>query len=106
MLTKAQKKEIKTLKKECLANGQPLPGADPAKLARIEALIEKAQEPAAGTPEPPEKEKPKYSFPTKSRCPRCQTTDTEATSTQDNIQYRQCKRAICKWKYTVRGVKV
>ena len=52
------------------------------------------------------KSKEVYAFPTKSRCPRCGSTDTEATSTQDGIQYRKCKRGICNWKYWTRGTKI
>lgn len=52
------------------------------------------------------KEKITYSFPTQSRCPRCRTTDTIATSTQGKIQYRRCLRAICRHTYTVIGMKI
>ena len=45
----------------------------------------------------------KYSFPSKSRCPRCHGTGTRATSTQGDVQYRECKVAVCRRKYTVRG---
>jgi len=47
-----------------------------------------------------------YVFPTKSRCPRCGTTDTVATSTQGAVQYRRCRRGICRHKYAVRGAKI
>ncbi len=52
-------------------------------------------------------EKVKYAFPTKSRCPRCGATDTIATSSPEGkFQYRRCRRAICRWKYTVMGTKI
>lgn len=53
----------------------------------------------------PESQSPKeaYAFPTKSRCPRCGALDTKATSTQGKIQHRQCQRAICRRRYTVKG---
>ena len=47
-----------------------------------------------------------YAFPTRSRCPRCRAVDTLATSTQQNVQYRQCQRAVCRYRYAVRGVEV
>lgn len=47
-----------------------------------------------------------YAFPSKSKCPRCKSLDTVAVSTQKNIQYRLCRVAICRWKYTVLGEKV
>lgn len=55
---------------------------------------------------PAGKKRIRYSFPTVSRCPRCRTTDTVATSTQGKIQYRRCLRAICRWTYQVIGKKV
>lgn len=47
-----------------------------------------------------------YAFGTKSRCPRCGSTQTQATSTQGNIQYRQCQMPICRHKYSVFGKKI
>ena len=47
-----------------------------------------------------------YSFPTRSRCPRCKTTDTIATHTEGKIQRRICQRAICRQKYVVFGTKI
>lgn len=47
-----------------------------------------------------------FSFPSKSACPRCGATDTIATSTQTNIQYRKCQRPICRYTYKVIGDKV
>ena len=48
----------------------------------------------------------RYVFPTPSKCPRCQTVDTEAYSTQGNIQYRRCRRAICRHRYHVIGTPI
>jgi len=50
--------------------------------------------------------KTKWSFPTQSRCPRCGGLNTVAVSTKKNIQYRQCRSAICLKRYPVRGKKV
>lgn len=50
--------------------------------------------------------KPKWSFPTVSRCPRCGVTDTEATSTQGDTQYRKCRRGTCRKAYSVKGTRV
>lgn len=65
-------------------------------------------QPVKSQPVPDEKPKEKnvYSFPTQSRCPRCQTVDTQAVSTQLNVQYRKCLRAVCRHTYTVIGKKV
>ena len=46
---------------------------------------------------------PEYAFPSRSRCPRCQASDTRAVSTQGNVQYRQCIRPICRQRYKVIG---
>ena len=56
----------------------------------------------------PKKKRKQWSFPTVSKCPRCGTTDTicRHTDSQNGWQYRQCQRAICRHKYTVRGTKV
>jgi hypothetical protein len=37
----------------------------------------------------------------KPRCPRCGMADTIATSTQEGVQYRKCRRPICRWRYKV-----
>jgi len=47
------------------------------------------------------KKERKYSFPTASKCPRCNSTHTAAYSTQGNIQYRKCLVAICRHRYKV-----
>ncbi len=52
------------------------------------------------------KTKAVFSFPTRSRCPRCRAIDTVALNTKGGVQYRQCRRAVCRHKYTVLGRKV
>ncbi len=47
-----------------------------------------------------------FSFPTRSRCPRCRAIDTVALNTKGRVQYRQCRRAVCRHKYTMFGKKV
>jgi len=56
----------------------------------------------------PKKKQKQWSFPTVSKCERCGTTDTicRHTDTKNGRQHRQCQRAICRHKYTVRGTKV
>jgi hypothetical protein len=49
---------------------------------------------------------PQYAFPTKGRCPRCQTTDNVAESTQGKWQYRRCRRATCQRKFRIEGTPV
>lgn len=39
--------------------------------------------------------RPVYGFAHGKRCPACASTDTEARSTQGNIQYRHCRRVGC-----------
>lgn len=47
---------------------------------------------------------PPCDFPVKSRqCPRCGSWDTQARSTQGNVQYRICRRAVCRHSYAVVG---
>ena len=60
------------------------------------------------TPKADEKEttEVEYTFGTKSRCPRCQSTNTKAYTTRKNVQYRRCQSPICRWKYVVIGTKV
>ena len=62
--------------------------------------------PADTQPEKPKKKKVKYAFPSKSRCPRCGSTQTVTLSTQKNVQYRKCQMAVCRWTYTVVGGKI
>jgi hypothetical protein len=40
-----------------------------------------------------------YSFQTKSRCPKCKSLSTRATSTQGQIQHRRCLRPSCRTTY-------
>lgn len=50
-------------------------------------------------------DRPVYVFVGK-RCPACGGTDTEAVSTQGNVQYRHCRRVGCSnhhKNYTVLG---
>lgn len=49
------------------------------------------------------KKKRNYVFPTPSKCPRCRGVDTVAYRTDGKIQYRRCRRAICRHRYQVRG---
>ena len=53
-----------------------------------------------------ERQATNWAFPTKSACPRCKVLDTEATSTQGDRQYRRCRRAVCRHKYSVKGTPV
>jgi Zn ribbon nucleic-acid-binding protein len=52
--------------------------------------------------------KSRYDFSHGRRCPRCKAddNDTFARSTQGGVQYRQCRRAICRHKYTVLGKEI
>ena len=115
-MTPEQIEEMNMLARKLLKkDGNPRKDADMPKLVRLKELQYLAEAAAAENEnnEPPEneaneeeKKKPQYAFPSKSRCPRCQTTDTVATSTQKNVQYRQCQRAICRQKFSVLGKKV
>ena len=52
-------------------------------------------------------EKPaEYAFPTRSRCPRCGSTHTEAYSTKGPVQYRRCLAPICRHRYSQFGERV
>jgi hypothetical protein len=61
------------------------------------------------TPAPPNEKKTKkaeYAFPTKSRCPRCCSTQTKATNTKGDTQYRECQMPVCRHRYSVLGKKI
>ena len=45
-----------------------------------------------------------YSFPTKSRCPRCGSTNTTRTSSYNATQYRQCRMPVCRYRFPVKGI--
>ena len=49
-----------------------------------------------------------WSFPSRSRCPRCKAIETKSRRTDSTIgrQYRECLRGICRHKYSVNGTKV
>jgi|GEM_PF-3661910 len=47
-----------------------------------------------------------YSFDHGRRCPRCQSVDTVARSTQGHVQYRRCVRAVCMHRYAVVGKEI
>ena len=40
--------------------------------------------------------RPVYDFTHGKRCPACKGTDTIATSTQGDVQYRQCRKVGCR----------
>jgi hypothetical protein len=46
---------------------------------------------------------PVYSYPTKSRCPRCRSLNTTRVGEHQGIQYRQCQVPICRNRYSVQG---
>lgn len=35
------------------------------------------------------------------KCPRCDTRDNIAVSTQGRTQYRKCRRAVCRYSFKV-----
>ena len=47
-----------------------------------------------------------YSFPSKSRCPRCGQIHTVAYAIHGKIQYRKCLNTICKFTYKETGIQV
>lgn len=47
-----------------------------------------------------------YAFPTKSRCPKCNTLNTLRRGDNGATQYRECASSLCRHKYSVIGVKV
>lgn len=52
------------------------------------------------------KDAQEFSFPTKSRCPRCGGMQTNATTTREGKQYRTCASAVCRNRYCVAGTPV
>lgn len=68
---------------------------------KAEQVLAQKVEPMAETPEQGEA----WAFPTKSRCPRCKSLNTHRITHRDGVQYRECKMAICRHRYTVRGAR-
>jgi hypothetical protein len=62
-----------------------------------------SQEKAQGATMSRKKKDPEYVFPKNAICPRCKTTDNYVTSTQGQIQYRKCRRGICRERFSVGG---
>jgi len=123
LITPEQIEEMNILAGKLLKkDDNPRKAADMAELARLKELQNLAEataaenennEPPINETQPPEgedneeeKAKPQYAFPSKSRCPRCQTTDTKAYTTKGKYQYRECLRAICRKTYTVEGKEI
>ena len=52
------------------------------------------------------KKQVEYSFPNRSRCPRCRVTNTEAYATRQETQYRRCRGATCGKRYTVKADRI
>ena len=46
---------------------------------------------------------PVYSFPSRSRCPRCRSINTKAVGKHGHTQYRVCQQPICRRQYAVKG---
>ena len=57
----------------------------------------------ASTPLAQEADRAQYSFPTRSRCPRCGSSQTRALSSQEQIQYRVCIIPTCRHHYKAAG---
>jgi hypothetical protein len=65
--------------------------------------------PAGSPPVPPKAaapEPPAFSFPGRSRCPRCHSLDTERTGDDGKTQYRRCRRVHCRAPYKIQGTVV
>lgn len=55
-------------------------------------------------PAPPPAATPRgWTWPARSRCPRCGSTETKRVSDDGPTQYRRCERAICRHSYKVQG---
>lgn len=63
---------------------------------------EQQASPAEPTKETPAEE---YSFPTKTRCPRCGGQSRRIGSHKDH-QYRECAAPICRRKFSILGTKI
>lgn len=57
----------------------------------------------AGEATPQILDQPVYSFPTKSRCPRCGSLDTGRRSEHGDTQYRVCRVTVCRKNFAVKG---
>jgi hypothetical protein len=44
-----------------------------------------------------------YAFPSKSRCPRCLGLNTVSYKTKGAKQYRRCRGAVCRHRYSEEG---
>jgi len=91
--------------REMVARGKEL-GMEGCHKMKKEALLERLRELGAtdgGQVSAPAEGARKYSFPSPVKCPRCGATDTEAYSTKGRIQYRRCRRAVCRRNFTVQG---
>lgn len=44
-----------------------------------------------------------WSFPTRSRCPRCGSAQTRSYRVENGVQYRECLSAVCRKRYRVDG---
>jgi len=94
-------------------NGKEIVGEDG--LDKEETGVDAQTPPETEEPTPPETEEPETEEKTTTAkviwpnghtiCPRCRVDDTEAYSTKGIIQYRKCRRAICRKNFTVRGKK-
>lgn len=77
-----------------------VPAASPAEPAKKTTRKKRPRKKEAA----PGPQAPAYEFPAAGKqCPRCQSWDTKAASTQGNVQYRQCQRGICRHRYPVMG---
>lgn len=56
--------------------------------------------------QPLEPPPPVFAFPSKSRCPRCQSLNTVRTTDRGRVQYRRCRVPICRRTYKVIGEEI
>ena len=82
---------------ECSKRKSP-PAVKPAVDEALSAMAD--DQPKAAEPEVT------WAFARKVKCPRCGSGNTQATSTQGRVQYRQCMMAVCRYRFKAYATEV
>lgn len=89
MQATAKRKRKKTKQRSgAQVAAEPTEQAPEAQLETEESSVNELEQPEAT-----------YAFPSKSRCPRCKSTNTLRKTDRGRVQYRQCQRPICRRRY-------
>lgn len=107
---KKQARKKQTRKKQAAAKPAEAPSnmaaPRPTTVIDIDGMMAEPINAPPPAVEAEENAKPTFSFPSRTRCPRCKGLYNLVVSTQGGYRYYRCKHAICRATWRVAGTPV